>query len=212
MERWPLRPGVGKRFIEFFVAIPMILGIFLLMLYGAGVGLFREKTWSIAIGFLIAALLSGTVLVGSVRRACVQVWITPRGVERRRFGRLLCAIPWDELSDTGVGMDMWATRGGPLRYLYFSDRPLEKKARADLGTLRRAKEGRLITAECRGMRNEEKLRELCPLTIPYMLEPQSSALPRYEITSYRRKKQPDGGWGEEKMEVILHADQVRAKQ
>ena len=214
MDMWTLLRPVWQRLlflllpILFFAAVCLFCAN-LAYVYITDYAFDAGSNWFYFIAGILLFCLAAVFAFGCfgfVRRAFSLVVFTPQGIEQRCFGKCLCFLPWDELAETGIALENWILRGGPDRCLYFADRHLDDTERASIDqaidAFDKPKNGKLIKVTCRGLQNEDLLREYCPVPIPETQKPQDI---KRDLRSYRRDRNEDGSWGEARMTCLPDA-------
>ncbi len=200
MERWPLERRGAKTLGFLFTCLAMLF-----LLYGCvyvvttffRIAVFEKRDYLLSAFAILLFVALGVLVVAGLAYNTVdslsRVFITPRGVERRLFGKCRGFIPWDSLAETGIALE-WS-RTIAQRTLYFSDHPLEEAERIYFDSYPSFKAGVPISVRCSHLKNLEKLIELCPLPIPPTDNSQGYQ-DRYDLPSYRRERDDRGNWGE----------------
>ncbi len=214
METWSLQQPSWLRFLKllpfFLLALATSLacacvGVGLLVKYAFAAG-FDWLHFLIGLLGLIIALLFGFVCLWIVRDSFSQVIFSSQAIERRVFGKTHCLILWDELEEIGIALERWIVRGGPYRCLYFANRNLDETERAAIDeAFDKAKGGLMIRVPCKGLQNEEKLKEFCPLPLPSVHEPRSG---KYALLSYRRSKSNLAAWNAPESVILPDAKKI----
>ena len=161
--------------------------------------------------------LTGLILYGfflNLWDLCTQVTMTDEGITVRRFGRRLLFLPWSDLAEAGITLEVGRERN---RCVYFSNRHWDEYERCCVslfepsngsifGRFDQFDKSGIIWIRCSQLDNEILLRKLCPLPLPAL----NSYRDMYTLLSHQRKRLPDGSWGDP-IPVISHADDLRDK-
>lgn len=216
MERWPLERQTWLRFVGYSFAVFIAALGFLFPLFFACwcISGNRLAEGPYVVSFLLGLLclpfsvLFAYILKISIIDCFTRVYFTSQGVERRRFGKCHWSIPWDELAEAGIAREV-RPRGVTFRVLYFSPRPLEEHERIRFySTSYNFERGTPISVDCTKIQNFEKLKEFCPLPIP-SISAQEDYSTRYDLLSYRRERNEQGGWGEVAPSFLLTSEVER---
>ncbi len=162
--------------------------------------------------------LTGLILYGFFVNLCelsTQITMTDEGITVRRFGRRLLFLPWTDLAEAGITLEMGPDRN---RCVYFSNRHLDEYERCCVSFLVPSKgtifsttfdwfdKSGIIWIRCSQLENETLLRKLCPLPLPAL----NSCRDMYTLLSYKRDRLPGGSWSDPSP-VISHTDDLRDK-
>ncbi len=217
MERWILRRPSWLRFLGL---LPIFLLAAAVCLTCANLAYYFLVKIAVDTGFgwlhffigLLAfffAILFALICFFVVRDSFSQVFFSPQGIEQRRFGKCLCHLPWDELAELGIALEKWTVKGGPIPCLYFADRQLDELERAVIDEAiddrKHSAGGKWIRVACKGLQNEDKLKEFCPLPVPSTRKPQDI---KQNLLSFRRSRNTDGSWGEPETVILLDAGKI----
>ena len=216
MERWPLERQTWLRFVGYsFAFLVAALGFLVTLFFACW---FFSGNRSAEGPYVVSFLMGLLSLFFSALSACIsgltltvcftRVYFSSQGVERRRFGKCHWSIPWDELAEAGIAREV-RPRGDSFRVLYFSPRPLEEHERIHFDSYSYDFERETpISVNCTKIQNFEKLKEFCPLPIP-SISAQEDYNTRYDLLSFRRERNEQGGWGEVTPSFLLTSEVER---
>ena len=194
--------AVGVYFAAAYVSVSMMIE------RPAGEGVSEGSVFLMGMLGLPFAVIFAGIFIYNLLDIFTRYTADENGLSKKVLWRTRRTIPWDELAEVGISLQR--NGSGFVRSLYFSKGHLTDAERASFSAFHtKCRAGYTFLIECGEVRDPGQWKDLCPLPVPPIKDHRSI---QFNITTYRRFRQPDGTWGEITKDIIPEADRLALRR